>query len=248
MSLERFIKNCSGFIAGVVVFLLVAGMYLSSKGFVMDENGNLVLINSAYAQDAEPRKKELDANLTMPEDHVMGKAEAPITLYEYSSFGCFHCADFHLDVLPKIKKEYIDKGLLKVVFVPFPIDRASMDAALISECVPEDKYFPFVDVLFRQQRNWGMAKDPQKELMEYAELSGLDREKAKLCLKDDNQAREILGNRQNGISVLGIQGTPSFIVSDKNGKELFPGLSSFEQIQDILTQRLAKLNEKSANK
>lgn len=246
MKFEDFIKNISSTIAGLAVFLLAAGMYLTAKGFVMDGNGNIVLVSQAQAQEPALQKKELDTNLALPEDHVIGKSDAPITVYEYSSFGCFHCADFHLDVLPKVKSDYIDKGLVRVVFVPFPIDKPSMDAALLAECVSQDKYFAFADVLFEQQRNWGMARDPQKALIQYAALSGLDNERAKLCLKDDNKAREILGNRQNGISVLGIQGTPSFIISDKNGKELIPGISTFEQIDAILAQRLKKLNQKVA--
>lgn len=248
MKFEDFIKNSSALIAGCVVFFMAAGMYLSAKGFEMDNNGNIILMRQAHAQEAVPQRKEIDANLAMPEEHALGEKDAPVTIYEYSSFGCFHCADFHLDVLPKVKAEYIDKGLARVVFVPFPIDKPSMDAALLAECVDDDKYFAFAEVLFKQQHDWGMSRDPQKVLIQYAALSGLDNEKAKLCLKDDNQAREILGNRQNGISVLGIQGTPSFVISDKNGKELIPGISSFDQINDILAQRLEKLNQKVANK
>ena len=126
------------------------------KGFVLNEKGEIVLVKAAHAQDEAPAPAPvIPANYAMPEGMTMGKADAPIALYEFSSFGCFHCADFHLNVLPAIKEKYIDKGLVKLVFVPFPIDRASMDGALLAACVPADKYFAFVDVLFKKQREWG---------------------------------------------------------------------------------------------
>ena len=157
MKFEVIIRKISAFVAAFVVFFMAAGMYLSFKGFVLNEKGEIVLVKAAHAQDEAPAPAPvIPANYAMPEGMTMGKADAPIALYEFSSFGCFHCADFHLNVLPAIKEKYIDKGLVKLVFVPFPIDRASMDGALLAACVPADKYFAFVDVLFKKQRECGL--------------------------------------------------------------------------------------------
>ncbi len=233
MKFENIIRSLSSTIALVVVYLIVAGMYLSVKGFVF--NGEqIVLARSAYAQDvASP--KQIPADLALPEIHSVGKADAPVTIYEYSSFGCSHCADFHLQVLPKIVEKYVSKGLVRVVFVPFPLEKLSMDAALLAECVDDEKYFPFVEVLFKKQRDWGFAQNPQKVLKQYAALSGVDIDKGEACLHDDEAARLILENRQTGISQLGIQGTPSFIVAANGKRELVSGGVTLDLIDVLLS-------------
>ena len=80
--------------------------------------------------------------------YALGSASAPLTLYEYSSLGCPHCSDFHNDILPKLKEEYIDKGQLRVIFVNFPLDKKSMKAALLSNCLTYENYFGFLNRLF----------------------------------------------------------------------------------------------------
>ena len=139
---EKVIKRISAIIAGCVLFVLVSGMYLSFKGFQVDENGNFVLMKQAVAKENNTTK-EIPLNFGFPQEHVLGNKDAKVVLYEYSSFGCTHCADFHLEILPEIIKEYVDSGLIKVSFVPFPLDKNSMDAALLAECVEKDKYFAF---------------------------------------------------------------------------------------------------------
>lgn len=242
MKFEKIIKNLSATVAAVVVFFMAGGMYLSSKGFTMLENGDIVLVPSAIAQD-ESGNVELPVipdNLVLPNDHFIGKEDAPISLYEYSSFGCSHCADFHLQVLPKIKEEYIDKGLLKLFFVPFPIDKASMDGALLAECVTDDKYFDFVNVLFKKQRAWRLDRNPQNVMKQFALLYGGKAELLDACLHNDDNAREILSNRQNARSQLGIQGTPSFVISVDGKSELIPGYRPFEEFKAIIESKLPK--------
>lgn len=239
MKFEKFIKNTSAIVAAVVVFFMAGGFYLSVKGFVMNPDGSIVLMRPAMAQDTQSAP-EIPDNMVLPEEHAIGSKDAPVTIYEYSSFGCFHCADFHLDTLPRLKKTFVDKGLARIVFVPFPIDKASMDAALLAECMPDDKYFAFVDLLFKKQREWGLARDPQKVLKQYAALSGLGAEKADACLRNDDNAREILSNRQTGITQLGIQGTPSFVIRRGGQSELLPGVQSFETFSSVINQKIAE--------
>jgi len=240
MKFEQIIRNLSSAVAAIVVFFIAGGMYLSSKGFVMQDDNSIVLVSSAQAQEqdefAQPHK--IPDNIAFPSEHILGNSNAPITLYEYSSFGCSHCADFHLQILPKLKTEFIDKDLLKVVFIPFPIDKNSMDAALLAECVPADKYFDFIDLLFKKQRRWGLNRDPQKVLKQYAALNGVPQEKTDSCLHDDNNAREIISNRQNALTQLEIKGTPSFVLSWNNNNELILGLKPYEFFKEIITSKL----------
>ncbi len=244
MKFERIIRNLSGLIASVVIFFMVGSLYLSSKGFEMTEDGDIVLVRSAVAQENLADLPDIPDNFVLPDEHSIGDKNAPVTLYEYSSFGCSHCADFHLHTLPKLKEKFVDQGKLRVVFVPFPIDKESMNAALLAECVDTDKYFPFVEVLFKKQREWGLSRNPDKVLMQYAALSGLPQEKALHCLKNDDNAREILSNRQNGISQLGIQGTPSFVISSQGKSEMLPGIHSYENFAALIESRLAKIHTK----
>lgn len=239
MKFESIIKNVSSIISGVLVYLMAAGIYLNVKGFQITDDGRIEFV-PPEAQAAE-EIKEVPLNYAFPQDHVLGDENAPITLYEYSSFGCFHCADFHLDVLPKIQKEYIDKGLVRVVFVPFPLDKGAMDAALLAECVDGDKYFGFIDVLFKKQKDWAISFQQQKVLMQYAALSGLNAEKAKLCLKDDITAARILKDRKSGMEDLGISGTPSFVISSASSNEMVYGFRTFDEFKSLLDARLPEM-------
>lgn len=246
MKFESVVRNLSQFAAAVVIFFMAGGMYLSSKGFVINENGDIVLVPAARAQD-DFVPPVIPDNYAFPHKHSLGAADAPVTLYEYSSFGCSHCADFHLNTMPQLKEEFIDKGLLRLVFVPFPIDKSSMNAALLAECVDEDKYFSFVEVLFKKQREWGMARNPNKVLKQYAALSGLPKEKANACLKNDDNAREILSDRQNGLTQLGIQGTPSFVIAANGKSEMIPGVQSYDGFKALIEARLPAQPAAEAN-
>lgn len=237
MKFENIIRNLSRLVAAVVIFFMAGGMYLSSKGFEWTEDGNIVLVRGAAAQN-EVATPEIPDNYVLPDDHSIGAKNAPVTLYEYSSFGCSHCADFHLGTVPQLKTEFVDKGLLRLVFVPFPLDKYSMDAAMLAECVDDDKYFALVDVLFKKQREWGLARNPDKVLMQYAALSGLSQDKAALCLKNDNNVREILSNRQNGLTQLKIQGTPSFVLSVGGRNELISGMRSIDTFRELIKSKL----------
>lgn len=244
MKFERIIKKLSSFVAAVVIFFMAGGVYLSSKGFQMMEDGSIVLVRPVAAQEDLTDLPDIPDNFVLPDEHSLGDKSAPVTLYEYSSFGCSHCADFHLHTLPKLKEQFVEQGKLRIVFVPFPIDKESMDAALLAECVEEDKYFPFVEVLFKKQREWGLSRKPDKVLKQYAALSGLPKEKAEACLKNDDNAREILSNRQNGISQLGIQGTPSFVISSQGKSEMLPGIHSYESFAALIEAKLSEIHTK----
>lgn len=234
MKFEDTIRRISSFVAIIVVYLIVAGFYLQTKGFEYDGAGSFVLKQAYAAEDDAAETKEIASNFGFPQDHILGNKNAPITLYEYSSFGCTHCADFHLEVLPKLKEKYIDTGKVKLGFVPFPLEKNSMNAALLAECVSAKEYFPFVNVLFKKQRDWMMAFDPEKVLLQYAALSGLNKDKAKVCLKNDITAARILKDREDGLKELHIKGTPSFVLSSKKGNELVPGFHDFDYFANLI--------------
>src|SRR5258706_11399400 len=93
--------------------------------------------------------------------HVLGNPEAPITIIEYASLTCPHCAEFDKSVLPQIKQTYIDTGKAKLVYRDFPLDATALKASMIARCLPSDRYFAFIDALFKQQNNWAYSGDPK---------------------------------------------------------------------------------------
>ena len=161
MKFEDTIKKISGFVAGLLIFFIGAGMYLNLKGFIMSPDGRPVLVKEARAaanpKDADGLAEKIAANVNviLPKGHPVGSKDAPISIYEYSSFGCYHCSDFHLETLPKLQKDFIDSGKVKLVFVNFPLDSKSMMAAMIADCMPEKNYHEFIKLLFKKTTRLG---------------------------------------------------------------------------------------------
>lgn len=244
MKFEDTIKKISGFIAGLFIFFVAAGMYLGLKGFVMNSNGQLVLVNTAQASTSDAdignlvQKIPDNINVILPKGHPLGSENAPIAIYEYSSFGCHHCSDFHLKTLPKLKKEFIDTGKLKVVFVDFPLDKKSMHAAMIADCMPANKYHDFISLLFKKQRDWGLSLRSDALLTEYASLNGMSKEEVAKCLKDEKLAQSIVDERQQAIDKLKVQGTPALLIISKDGKEVIHGAPDYDELKVLLEKKL----------
>ncbi len=250
MKFENTIKKLSAFVASFVLFFLCAGMYLQLKGFIMTPDGKIVLINHAQAQQENGNEENVQAaseistkvapqtNIILPKGHVLGDENAPVAIYEYSSFGCFHCADFHLDVLPQLEKDFINTGKVKLVFANFPLDKKSMQAAMVAECIPQEHYHAFLNTVFKNQREWGLSLRSDKILSDYAALNGISKEKALECMKDDKIAKEIVEGRQEAIDKLKIQGTPAFLIISQNGKEVIHGAPSYQALKALLEKRL----------
>ena len=241
---EKIVGKISAILSLVIVWSLVCGFYLSFKGFEYDNNGGFILKNANASEKEDIVHEVVPLNFAFPQDHVLGNKNAPITIYEYSSFGCFHCAEFHVEVLPQIKEKYVDTNKVKLVFVPLPTDKNSMDAALLAECVGDDKYFEFIDLLFKKQRDWTLAFSPLKVLKQYSALSGVDKERAEKCLKNDEVATSILKDRQDALLMLKIKGTPSFVISSKKDNTLVSGYKGFEDFAKLIDEELIKVEKK----
>jgi protein-disulfide isomerase len=154
-------------------------------------------------------------------DMVIGKADAPVTVVEYASLTCPHCAAFHAEELPKIKSEFIDTGKARLVFREFPLDGFALRGAMVARCAGPDRYFALLDVLFKQQMLWSRpakdAKEPLAELQKIARLAGIGEQAFQACVNDQALADEIVARRQEGDKTYQIKSTPGFVV---NGKTL----------------------------
>ncbi|MBV8061262.1 MAG: DsbA family protein [Alphaproteobacteria bacterium] len=146
-------------------------------------------------------------------DRFIGRADAPVTVEEYVSLGCPHCGDFYLNTLPALEKQYADSGKVRFVLRDFPLDGLSLKAASIARCMPEDQYFAFITVLYKNQRAWELSQNPEQTLLQYAKLGGLSEEKGKECLKDTKLQDAIIAERTNATDKYNVQSTPTFIIN-----------------------------------
>ncbi|HIJ61413.1 MAG TPA: DsbA family protein [Rhodospirillaceae bacterium] len=157
-------------------------------------------------------------------DQVVGKAEAPVTVIEYSSLTCPHCAHFHVDIYPKIKSELIDSGKVKLIFRDFPLDPLAQAAAMVAHC-SGPRYFNFINAFFHAQDQWAHAAAPEAAIKTIAKLGGMSPEQVDKCFEDRGLLNEINARKEAGAQKYNIDSTPSFII----GGKLFSGAMTFEE-------------------
>jgi protein-disulfide isomerase len=146
---------------------------------------------------------------------AIGDANAPVTIIEYSSLTCPHCAAFHANTLPELKKRYIDTGKVRLVLRDFPLDQMALKAAVIAHCAGPQRQPQFVEVFFAQQASWARAADPEKALRQLAQLGGLGGDQIDACLADKALEEAVLQARLEGQQQFKIESTPSFIIDGK---------------------------------
>ena len=166
----------------------------------------------------------------------LGDPNAPVTMIEYSSLTCPHCAEFHKDTLPALKERYIDTGKVRLVLRDFPLDESALKAAVIAHCAGPERYPSFVDVFFRQQQSWARANDPVQALKQLARLGGLSEARADACLADQALEKAVLQARLEGQQSFNIRSTPTFIIDGK----AYPGSRSVEDFAAIIEPLLKK--------
>jgi protein-disulfide isomerase len=165
---------------------------------------------------------------------AIGQDDAPITIIEYASLSCPHCARFHELTLPLLQKKYIDTGKVRLVFRAFPLERTAFWASIIARCAGEKRYFAFVDVFFKKQQSWFSAEDPFKSLLQIARLGGLSANAVKACTDDTALGDGILKTRLDGEQKHEVSSTPSFVIDGKT----YRGALTMDQLDEIITPLL----------
>jgi protein-disulfide isomerase len=172
----------------------------------------------AQAQAADPR-------LT---PRGTGQANAPVTVTEFFSLTCSHCANFHNSVWPRVKTELVETGRIRMVWRDFPLDQVALQAAMVARALPPERYDAFLSTLFQTQDRWAFAQGRQmEELARIAALAGMDRATFDTVINDQAFGRAILEQRLAAEREYSIRATPSFLF----GKKLHTGGLSFEQFQ-----------------
>ena len=147
------------------------------------------------------------------DDRILGNPDAPITIIEYASMTCPHCAHFADEVLPELKKKWIDTGKAKLVLRDFPLDGEAVHASMLARCAPPDRFYAFVDTFFADQDKWVTAPDHQAALMRLAALGGMSKAEAEKCLANNALEDQILNSRLVASKDLEVNATPTFFVN-----------------------------------
>jgi protein-disulfide isomerase len=184
----------------------------------------LRLISEAMAQSASAA--DVAKPVSLP-DMALGPADATVTITEFASMTCPHCAAFNADVFPKIKSEYIDSGKIRYIFREFPLDIKAAAGSMLARCIAKGdggKYFAVIDMLFKQQNDWVM-KNTTETLSRIGKQAGLTQQAVEDCLKDQALLDKIAADQKFANEVLKVNSTPTFFI---NG-EMIKGETSFEE-------------------
>jgi protein-disulfide isomerase len=166
-------------------------------------------------------------------DLALGKADAPVTVIEYASLTCPHCAHFAIETFDKVKAAYIDTGKVKWIYRDFPLDEMALRAAMMARCGGADRYYGFVDIIFKQQQSWATQKDPLQALAQLGRLGGIGDTEFKACMTNQQVENAVLQSSLNAKKEFDVDSTPSFIV---NGKKQSGALDfdAFSKVIDAL--------------
>ncbi len=170
------------------------------------------------------------------DDKVLGNENAPVTIVEYASMTCGHCGSFHNTVFPQLKEKYIDTGKVRFIFREFPLGSYAAAASMLARCVDEDKYFPFLSLLFKTQDQWAYVSASQRvqTLLDISKQAGFTRERFQTCLSDQKLLDGINQIRDRASDVFGVSSTPSFFVDG----ELVRGAATLADLEKLIEPKL----------
>ena len=216
-----------------VVFGLAVGL-----GVWLNQSPQTAALDQEFALPfaANAQSSYADAEATEIIDMVQGAEDAPITVIEYASFTCPHCARFHSDVYKLLRKNYIDTGKIKFIFREVYFDKYGMWASMIARCSGPDRFFGMTDLILNSQSTWARAGDDLaivEALRKIGRLSGMEDAALDSCLQDGNKLRALVGWYKENAQRDGIQSTPSFLIDGQPYKNM-----NYEEFAKILEEKL----------
>jgi protein-disulfide isomerase len=178
------------------------------------------------------RRARAQAMEIFPDDRILGSADAKLTIIEYASLTCPHCAALHENALKRIKETWIADGRARLVFRHYPLDGLALRAAAVADCIDGDRFFGFLDLLFQSQPRWVRAEDPIKELSQISRLAGMSQSQFDSCVGNEAAMDKIVTRAQQARTTFGVESTPTMIV---NGRKI-EGALKFEEYDTIFTK------------
>jgi protein-disulfide isomerase len=163
------------------------------------------------------------------DDIAMGSETAPVTIVEYASMTCPHCAAFEAQVFPKLKEKYIDTGKVRFILREFPLDGLAAAAFMLARCAGPDKYYPMVETLFAQQAKWAV-RNPLEPLLAIAKQAGFTQQSFEACINNKDQLNKVQQVRDRASQKFKVKATPTFFI---NG-ELHEGGMSIEDLDKAI--------------
>jgi protein-disulfide isomerase len=219
-------------ILGVITVLAVAGVGIYQwQAAPPKAPAPTASTESAASAEEIARAKAISAD-----DFTIGKADAPVTVIEYASLTCPHCANFHVNVLPRLKTEYIDTGKVRMAFRDFPLDQAALAAAMVARCAGRERHYGITSLFFARQQQWAGANESIGAMARLTGLAGMSADDVQACLKKEDVEKAVLDQRLLSEKVFAINATPSFII---NGT-LHSGGMTFEEFKAVIDPLLTK--------
>ncbi|MDP6428145.1 MAG: DsbA family protein [Rhodospirillales bacterium] len=182
------------------------------------------------------RAQNLPPKDIMLGEKVMGRADAPVTLIEYASLTCSHCAALHTGALVQIKKEYIDTGKVRLIYRDFPLDQLAEAGSMLARCAAKERYFPMIEILYRSQSNWARAANPAAALAQLGRLAGISQKTFDACLTNRELYDSIIKSRTTGTNKWKVEGTPTMFLNDR----IIEGELTAARLRKVLDNAIAK--------
>jgi len=197
------------------------------RSFLALAAAGLAVPGLARAQGAAPADPRVA-------ERGMGKPDAPVTVIEYFSLTCGHCAAFHRESWPRVKAELVEPGRVRMVWRDFPLDQLALAAAGVARSLPAERYEPFISTLFATQDRWAFARnsDPKEELFKLAALAGMDRATFDGAIADAALQRAILEERVKAQQQFNVNSTPTFVF----GSRVVPGAIPYERFAALVAE------------
>lgn len=188
---------------------------------------------SAQTAVAAPDSETVNAIQVRADDVFYGSADAPVTIVEYASLTCPHCANFHKSILPALKEGPIADGKARLIFRDFPLDGLALRASALSRCGGPDQRLAILDLLFEAQDSWTKTDDPIGALAKIGKIAGLKEETSRACMEDRGMFDRIIAEAQEGEDKHKVRSTPSFVIDD----QLFRGGLTAEDMIEVIDAR-----------
>lgn len=240
------------FVIAIVIIIVV----LATKNLLDKNKSNNTSTQQNVAKNTSDSNQTMIEDITQDgkdllkiqsDDIVLGDQNAPITIIEYASLSCPHCAAFYSDGFSKLKEEYIDTAKVKFIYRDFPLNHPALTAAVTALCQAENnntdpiKYHNFVKALFKTQDSWAFGDDFVKKLENIAILDGMSNQRFNECIKNIKLQESILEKRLNAAKVLQISSTPTFFINDK----IMHGFTGYGDIKNIIEAELSKITNQN---